>query len=110
MNLEILQLAEDAFKYGYIACRRFPKSERFTLVADIKREMILIISLIVRANKTRDARVDTLRQLDVELDVLRTLVRMSRDMGFLPMQQYEILSKHVNEIGKRLGGWIKKPF
>jgi len=109
MNLEILQLAEDAFKYGYVACRRFPKSERFTLVADIKREMILIISLIIRANKNKNDRLGILRQIDVELDVLRSLIRISKDMEFLTVHQYEIWSRHVNEVGKRLGGWIKKP-
>ena len=109
MSLEILQLAEDAFTYGYTACRHFPKSERFTLVADIKREMTVIISLIIRANKTREKRIDYLREIDVELDVLRCYVRMSSDLGFLPAKQYEIWSRKIDEVGRRLGGWIKKP-
>ena len=111
MNLEILQEAEDAFKYGYVvALRHFPKCERFTLVADIKREMVQIITLIIRANKSRETRTAHLRDLDTELDVLRSYVRMSFEMGFLPPKQYEEWSKRINEIGKRLGGWMKKPF
>ena len=110
MELEILQVAEDAFDYGYTVLRRFPKSEKFTLAADIKREMSLIISLILRANKIRNKRPDYLLKLDCELDVLRSLVRISHRQQFLPNKQYEVFSKHIDEIGRRLGGWIKKPY
>ena len=88
MNLEILQVAEDAFKYGYVvALRHFPKCERFTLVADIKREMVQIITLIIRANKSRETRTAHLRDLDTELDVLRSYVRMSLPTHRLPRKR-----------------------
>lgn len=110
-DLEILQVAEDVFEYGYTALRRFPKSERFTLAADIKREMILIVSLIIRANEHKDEkRRDFIFDLCVEIEILRTLVRESYRLGFLPKRQNEHLAKLINEVGKRAGGWKKKPF
>ena len=48
-------------------------------------------------------------EIDTELDVLRTFIRLAADKEtkYLPLRKYEIWSKQLNEIGKMLGGWIK---
>jgi len=38
-NLIIKQKLEDTIEYAYCVFRHFPKSERFTLVADLKRSL-----------------------------------------------------------------------
>jgi len=38
-NLIIKQKLEDTIEYAYGVFRHFPKSERFTLVADLKRSL-----------------------------------------------------------------------
>ena len=53
-NLIIKQKLEDATQYAYCAFRRFPKSERFVLVADLKRSLIRMLEMVIRANKSRD--------------------------------------------------------
>jgi hypothetical protein len=84
----------------------FPKSERFTLVADIKRLLIEILGQIVRANKTRN-KLPILFDIDVNLEVLRSLLRLSTELKFLPFKKYELSSIMVCEVGKLLGGWIR---
>jgi len=53
-NLIIKQKLEDAIQYAYCAFRRFPKSERFVLVADLKRSLVRMLEMVIRANKSRD--------------------------------------------------------
>ena len=107
-RLKILQKTYDMIKYGNAALRQFPKSEKFVLVADIKKCMYHILELIIRANKARSKR-PLLLEIDVELDVLRTFLRLSADkeVQYLPLRKYEYWSKQLNEIGRMLGGWMK---
>lgn len=108
-ELKILQKAYDMVQYGYVCLRRFPKSERHTLAAEIKNHMLRALRLILQANRRRDKRA-ILAELDVELDLLRLYIRLARDVvdsSAFPFRSYERWSKMLNEIGKMLGGWIK---
>lgn len=105
-DLKILQKCYDMIEYGYICLRQFPKSERYTLAADIKDSMYELLKLIIRANK-RYFKKTTLQDVDIELENLRYLVRLSNSLGFLPFKKYENWSRKLEELGKMLGGWIK---
>lgn len=65
-----------------------------------------IMELEVTAQK-RYFKKTTLTDLDVNLTILRYYIRLSRDLGFLPLKKYEVWSEKLVEIGKMLGGWIK---
>lgn len=105
-NLKIYQKTYDAVQYIYKATIQFPKSEKFTLAADIKNTTINILRLIIIANKTKNKK-SKLYEIDVELEILRHFIRLSKDLGFLPFKKYENISEMLAEIGKMLGGWIK---
>lgn len=93
-------------RYGYICLRQFPKSEKFTLAAEMKRCMLNVMQLIIRANR-KYYKKTTIQDLDVELDTLRYYVRLAKDLDFLPFKKYENWSKMLNEIGRMIGGWQK---
>lgn len=93
-------------QYAYICLRQFPKSEKHALAGEIKIVMARLLRLVIQANK-RYYKKTTLQDLDVELATLRTYVRISQDLGFLPFKKYENWSKMLDEIGKMIGGWIK---
>ena len=46
-------------------------------------------------------------KISVELDKLRILIRLSKDLKFISIRQYGFGAEKINEIGKMLGGWIK---
>jgi len=46
--------------------------------------------------------------IDTELEVFRSFVRLSFQLKFVSMKKYEILSRKINEVGRLLGGWIKQ--
>ena len=105
-ELKILQKTYDMIQYAYICLRQFPKSEKFALAGEIKKVMSSLLRLIIQANK-RYFKKTTLQDIDVELQTLKMYVRLSKDLEFLPIKKYEVWSRHLDEIGKMLGGWIK---
>jgi hypothetical protein len=91
---------------------QFPKTHRFRLarrIEDAAFDFHERLLLAVRAGSPRDE-MRLLLQADVELDKLRYYVRMAADpqLKLLTLGQYEHASKMIVEVGKLLGGWIKK--
>jgi len=93
-------------EYGHTALRQFPKAERHVLSAEIRRCMWSILRLIIVCNK-RYHKKTTLQELDSELDLLRSQVRLAMQMKYLDFRKYEHLAKLNDEIGRMIGGWIK---
>ena len=72
----------------------------------MKTIMRKMLELAIICNKRYYKNV-TLRDLDVELDLLRSYVRLAFNLHFLPPKKYEVWAKLNDEIGRMLGGWIK---
>jgi hypothetical protein len=105
-ELVIKRKVEDMIAYGYICLRNFPKTERFTLAADIKACLFRVLHLVIVCAK-RYYKKTTLSDLDIELEMLKSLVRLAKDLTFLPFKQYENWQTLNLEIGKMVGAWIK---
>ena len=109
MNQEDLQIrlkVEEMIRYGYAALRQFPKSEKHVLSAEIRQCMYRLLRLVIICNR-RYYKKTTMQDLDAELDLLRSLVRLGMELGFLPFRQYEVWSRHTTEIGNYLGKWMQ---
>lgn len=104
-DLQIRLKAEEMTKYGYSALRQFPKSEKHVLSAEIRRSMFNLLRLIIICNR-RYHKKTTLQDLDAELDVLRSLIRLAMELKFLQFRQYEIWQRLLHEIGCMIGGWL----
>lgn len=48
-----------------------------------------------------------MQDVDVQLDLLRSQVRISKDLTYLPFSKYEHWSKLLDELGRMIGGWFK---
>jgi four helix bundle protein len=91
---------------------QFPKEHRFRLAQRIENaaygfhERLLLAS---RASSPREE-MRLLVEADVELDKLRYYVRLAADpqLKLLTSRQYEHASRLLVEVGKLLGGWMKK--
>ena len=106
-QLKIYQRHYDLILYATPVINRFPKSQRFVLGQQIQNCMVDIAKLIVEANKTRN-RLPKLYQIDVELEKLRMLIRLAKDLRFLSVKQYGLIAEGTSEVGRMLGGWIKQ--
>jgi four helix bundle protein len=105
-DLKIRQKCEDMIHYAYIAVRQFPKAEKFTLVSEIKMTMWRLLRLIITCNR-RYYKKTILQELDTELDVLRSQIRLAMELKFLSFKKYETWSRLLDEIGRMIGGWMK---
>ena len=104
--LNTLQKVKDMMLYAYPALNQFPKSEKFAMVADIKRNMDEMLELCIEVEKKYQNKT-TLRNLDTANAKLMAYIQVAYQLKFLPMKKYEIWSEMLVELGKMIGGLIK---
>ena len=88
----------------------FPKDQRFRLAQRIEDAAFGFHEQLIRATKVKSPKnkLRLLYEADVQLDKLRFYVRMAMDLKLINPRQYEHFARLVVEVGKLLGGWIKK--
>ena len=84
---------------------KFPRQQRFVLAAALQQETLRFQGLLIEAAHRRPR--DALVAADVELDKLRTHLRLCRDLELIGSGQYEHAARMLTEIGRLLGGWMK---
>jgi len=86
---------------------RFPRNHRFVLGERIERNLYDWLELLIEAKYSRQP-LELLRNANLRLEILRFQVRLAKDLQCLRANSYEFASKAVNEIGRMVGGWIKR--
>lgn len=87
---------------------RFPKSQRFVMAKRIEEAALNFYDLLLKAVKIENKKKESLQGASFELERLKNYVRLSKDMGLLGLNQYEYSTAALVEIGRLLGGWLKK--
>ena len=105
-DLKLQQKIYDMMMYAYPITAQFPKSEKFTLVADIKKQMDILMERCIEAKK-RYFKKSTLQDMDVANEKLMVYVRLSCDLHYISVHTYGVWSDKLVEIGKMIGGWLK---
>jgi hypothetical protein len=105
-ELLLKQKCETMIAYAYVALRQFPKHEKHVLGAEIRAALWQIVRLVIVCHK-RYHKKTSLLELDVEVELLRSLVRVAKDLGYLDFKKYEHWARLNDEIGRMLGGWVK---
>ena len=105
-DLKLQQKIYDMMLYAYPITAQFPKSEKFTLVADIKKQMDILMERCIEAKK-RYFKKSTLQDMDVANEKLMVYVRLSCDLHYISVHTYGVWSDKLVEIGKMIGGWLK---
>lgn len=103
---KIVLAAYDLVLELYPAVRGFPKSQQFMLGRRIEDTALEILTGLIAANAAHDKK-GKLPAVDVEIEKLRLLIRLSCDLKFISLKKYAALAESVNELGRMLGGWMK---
>lgn len=107
-KLLIFQKTYDFILWLYPIINRIPKSHRLVLGREIEELAVSLLLLITKANKAKaEKRLNLQLQASDQLDCLRILVRLSKDLRFISIKQYGLTVSMINEVGKMLHGWIK---
>ena len=107
-DLLVIKKGYDFSKWLLQHTGKFPKRYRFSVAAKLENAILDFIEFATVANMRKD-KVPLLRKADEALARLRLLFRLSYELRFVNLKFYEFGSKQVNELGRLLGGWIKKP-
>jgi len=87
----------------------FPKKQRFVLGQQIENCCLICLRYIIQANDAigSDATLNNLYKLNVELAVLRDLIRMAYELKFLKAESLQYIITQIDEVGKMRGGWAR---
>ena len=105
-DLIILSKLEELDAYSDKKLLQYPKYERFVLCAEIRKTLLEIMHLTIRAAK-RYYKKTTLQDIDVEIDYLRTLVREANSFGYISHGKLGEWVGHLDEAGRILGGLVR---
>ncbi len=108
-TLPIIQKLIVAYKAWYEFLPHIPKTSRYTLGSKIDNCFLEIIEFLFFAScLNKQEKLPYLREASIKLDLLKFLLQVGWEFKTLDNKKYILLSKHLNEIGRMLGGWNKK--
>jgi len=84
---------------------KLPKNHRYTLGEKIQNGLLNLLLLLSDAIYSKN-RKPILEEANRELEKLRILSRLMKDLNLLPTESYRFVSASVDEIGKMIGGWV----
>ena len=107
-NLIIYQKYLELVYYTNDLVRKYPKSETFTLVTEIKNSLYSGLRLLLYAIKTyqQKDKLKYLSEFDIELDLMKIYIRLSYKYKYISIQNYTSWSNLITDICNMLGGWI----
>ena len=102
----------DLVKWLIQSTAKFPRSQRFVLARTVQWTALQCQERLIEAGmlEKRDpaTALDRLEQADLLLVKLRFYLRLSHDLTLLSDGQYAHVAGMVDEVGRLLGGWLKK--
>ena len=85
---------------------KFPRSQRFVLGDRIENTALTVLEGLIEATSSKQ--VETiLRGVNLALEKLRFLIRLSKDLRYLDLKRYEFGAREIDEIGRLVGGWLR---
>ncbi len=85
----------------------FPRSERFRMARRLEDTAFHLYGKLIRAVHSANPLLE-LKEADHLLAMLRLCLRLSYDRHLLKIGQYEHGVEMLVEVGRLLGGWMKK--
>lgn len=95
--------------YTETILKKYPKTEKFSLVQTIKNTTYSGIKKIIESQNEYDKtiRIKILKSLDTDLKFLKVLIRVSYKNKYITVKNYAAWCKKIFNIGNLLGSWIK---
>jgi hypothetical protein len=97
---EVYRLILTIFEYT----KDFPREYKYTLGQDMKRDAIVLVRSIYRANKARD-KTQYLEAFLDDFEVLKLELRLSVDLRILSIRKQAAVGGLMESIGKQITGW-----
>ena len=86
------------------AVERFPRRQKFLLGDRIQSTAISSLETLTEATFTR-RRGRLLDRVNLDIDRLRLLLRLAKDLRCMDRRRYEHAAHRLDEVGRLVGGW-----
>ncbi len=108
-NLHTFQKTYDFVVWLYHLLNKLPRNHRPLLGHQIYTLALVILVSVIEANTERDIDVRRVIQHKIsrDLDTLRILIRLTKDVRLMSVKQYTFAVEKMNEIGRLLQGWMR---
>lgn len=107
-GLVLRQKWEDFAQYLFeTVLRDLPKSERFTMGADIRRILWDVQAACVQLSLYSGPRRQLLNAVDVQSKVLESIVKTGIRIKAIPQKRESVVAEKIAEIGRIVGGLLK---
>ncbi len=84
------------------------KKDRHTVWERCEKVTLDVLELLMlAAQRQKRDKYSALELASAKLNVLRVLVRLSKDVKTIDQKKYIMLESQIDEIGRMLGGWMK---
>lgn len=106
VEIPIIRKIYELYKifYGYAAL--FPKKDKYTLGSKCEIYITDVLELLLAAaSAPKYGKQALIQQASVKFDTLKIFLRLANDLDILDGKKYIELQKHIQEIGRMLGGW-----
>ena len=105
-ELKIIQDFYDFMLWMIKHIEKYPRHHRYSIGVSIENRTQKILELLLKAKYRREKK-SILSDANIELEILRFQLRLSKDLKILTVKSYGFGSKNLLEIGSQVGGWIK---
>lgn len=104
----VVTLTYDLLLFVVPGLLKFPRSQKFVLADRLQNHVTGLLELLIEAYYSRDERKRAaLQSANLEIEKIRYLVRLSKDLHCLDLRRYELIAGKLNEIGVQTGAWLK---
>jgi hypothetical protein len=97
---DVYQLILKIFEYT----KDFPREYKYTLGQDMKRDAIVLVRSIYRANKAK-SKTEYLETFLDDFEILKLEIRLCVDMKILSIKKQSEIALLMESIGKQITGW-----
>lgn len=96
----------DYFLWIIPKLEKFPRSQKFLLADRIENLLLDILDRLIEAAYSRNKQ-SALRSANLQLEKLRYLLRLSKDLKLINLKSYEFSARALESIGISIGGWLR---
>ena len=106
-EIPLLPKLYDAIVWYSRKLAKYPKTFKYNIGERIMNSFLATLEFVIETQYASEKKSAYLRKANIELEKLRFLIRLSKDLQCISLDEYEHVSGLLVEMGKMIGGWEK---
>lgn len=108
LDIPIFKKTYDLYRVFYSYRANVSKQDRYTIWQRAENCILDVLEAILFASQSGKAeKLPALESASVRLNLLRVLIRLTKDVKAIDNKRYMALQSDIDDIGQQLGGWIR---